>query len=331
MSEKTEERKLTLGAILPNTKLFGGVKRFFELGSILRARGHRFVIFSPEGLSPTWYSDPCDVDKISNVGAYRFDALFITEEIFLNDLLTADARQKIFYHVGPRAKLHGVIKHKEVVVFTNSTNMYDLDKRKYGIESVQAYGGVHVPAEAKPYVGASPIHIMAYGRLTRKGKGTSLVIRACEKLHRMGYAIKLLLFDTPIDDRSKSEIEKFTCKVPFEFIIDHPVSKNDLLFKRADIFVAAEKKGGWSNTAAEALASGVPLVGTRTGTRDFLFHNETGLRVWRHPYFIRKALEKLINNPDLARTLAANGRKKIAAYSWDRLADFIESYVYSRR
>ena len=95
-------------------------------------------------------------------------------------------------------------------------------------------------------------------------------------------------------------------------------------------FVAAEKKGGWSNTAAEALAAGVPLIGTSTGTKDFLIQNETGLLVWRHPYFIRKAIEKLLTNPELAHKLAANGRRKIAEFSWEALADVIESYVSSR-
>jgi glycosyltransferase involved in cell wall biosynthesis len=93
--------------------------------------------------------------------------------------------------------------------------------------------------------------------------------------------------------------------------------------------VAAEKKGGWSNTAAEALAAGVPVIGTKIGTRDFLIDMETGIKVWRHPYFIRRAIEKLIRQPALAQTLAANGRKKIEDFSWKKLADFIEAYALS--
>lgn len=44
------ERKLTMAAILPHTKLFGGVKRFLELGSVFESHGHRFLVFTPEAL-----------------------------------------------------------------------------------------------------------------------------------------------------------------------------------------------------------------------------------------------------------------------------------------
>ena len=268
---------------------------------------------------------------MTNLPHYRLDALFFTQVEFLDDLLNANAKLKILYHIGPRVILNQVLKHKEIIIFANSSNMFELDKRKYGIRPVKAYGGIHIPEQIEvKRIEGEPFKIMAYGRLSRKGKGTSLVVKACEKLYRMGYNIKLLLFDSPLDEASREKIQRFDCNVPFEFVLNHPVQENSSLFARADAFVAAEKKGGWSNTAAEALASGVALIGTSTGTRDFLVHNQTGLRVWRHPYFIRKALERIINDPALARTLAANGREKIAAYSWTRLADFIELYIASR-
>lgn len=320
---------LKFGAILPHTKLFGGVRRFLELGKILIERSHDFTIFTADGLYPDWFSFPGRIEKIDNLKDYKLDALFLTEERFLPNLVAAQSKLKVLYHVGPRVSLKEALRHKEVTIFANSTNMFEYGKRKYGIEPVKAYGGVHIPSTTKNVLAKPPVSIMAFGRLSRKGKGTSLVVKACEKLYRKGYNIKLLLFDTPIDEKSVSLIEKFTSKVPFEFITNHPVAKNDELFSRADIFVAVEKKGGWSNTAAEALASGLALVGTQTGTRDFLFHNKTGLVVWRHPYFIRKALEKLINNPSLARELATNGRTAIADFSWEKLADFIEEYTHS--
>jgi glycosyltransferase involved in cell wall biosynthesis len=326
------DKKLAMGVILPHTKLFGGVKRFLELGRVFISRGHRFVIFTPAGITPDWYPGSCPVEKTSKLSDYELDALFLTQVEFLEDLLEANTGLKILYHIGPRVILHQVLKHKEIVVFANSSNMFELDKRKYGITPVKALGGIHIPELASPPREAGdPFTIMAYGRLSRKGKGTSLVVKACEKLFRKGYNVQLLLFDSPTDAVGVERIKKFTCKVPFEFVADHPVRENPALFSKADVFVAAERKGGWSNTAAEALASGVPLIGTATGTRDFLIHNETGLLVWRHPYFIRRAIEKLINDETLRKKLATNGRKKIAEFSWENLATFIESYVNSRR
>lgn len=327
----TMMKKLKMGAILPHTKLFGGVKRFFELGSVFINHGNEFTVFTPEGAAPDWYPNSCRVEKISKLHAYDLDAIFLTETDFLDDFLQANATLRIFYHVGPRVRLARVLAHKEVIVFVNSSNMYELDKKKYGIEAVRALGGIHIPVSHKPERKENdPFTVMAYGRLSRRGKGTSLVVKACEKLHRKGYHVKLLLFDSPLDGDSLQRIKKFRCNVPFEFVVNHPVSENNALFRQADVFVAAERKGGWSNTAAEALAAGVPLIGTVTGTKDFLVHGETGLVVWRHPYFIRKAIEKLIHDPDLARRLALNGRKKIEAFNWETLAGFIESYVGRR-
>jgi glycosyltransferase involved in cell wall biosynthesis len=262
---------------------------------------------------------------------YELDAVFLTESDFLDDFLEARARLRIFYHVGPRVNLRTVLKHKEVIVFVNSSNMFDLDKRKYGIEAIKAFGGIHVPdLSEKNKDEGDPFVVMAYGRLSRKGKGTMLVVKACEKLYRMGYHIKLLLFDSPIDEISRKRIENFQCSVPYEFVVNHPVQENSRLFARADAFVAAEKKGGWSNTAAEALASGLALVGTSTGTRDFLFHNQTGILVWRHPYFIRRALQQIINDPALRERLALRGREKIMEFNWESLSMFIESFITSR-
>jgi glycosyltransferase involved in cell wall biosynthesis len=326
-SPRPPDRKLVLAAILPHVLLFGGVRRFFELGNLLIQRGHQFLIFTPLGELPDWFSFHGRIEKVNSLSNYKIDCIFFTQEEFLEDIVRSNARLKILYHVGPRVKLYKTLKYRNIVIFSNSTNMYELDKRKYGIETVKAYGGVHIPPQSENTFKTQPVKIMAYGRLARKGKGTSLVVKACEKLYRLGYNVELLLFDSPIDADSREKIQKFSCKVPFQFILNHPVAQNDQLFSRADVFVAAEKKGGWSNTAAEALASCVPLVGTKVGTRDFLIHNETGLRVWRHPFFIRKAIEKLINNPEFARSLARNGRKKIESFSWDKLADFVESYV----
>lgn len=316
------EQSIHFGVILPNTKLFGGVRRFFELGKILHRKGHRMTIFSPEGQYPDWFEYPGEVQQLSSLDQYALDVLIITEHQFLKELVQANARVKCFYHVGPRAKLNDVLKHKDIIILANSTNMYLYDKKKYGIEAVKAVGGVHISKEPKILIESNePFTIMCYGRLSRKGKGTGLVVRAAEKLHRLGYNVKLILFDKPLDEKSQRKIDEFKTSVPFEFILNHPVDQNEVLFKRADVFVAVEKKGGWCNTAAEAMACGVPVVASKTGTADFLIDGVTGLKVWRHPYFIRRALQKLIKDISLRRKLADHAYQKIQEFGWEPLSE----------
>lgn len=325
------QSSFTIAVILPNTKLFGGVRRFFELGEIFISMGHQMVVFTKEAKYPDWFKFSGIVDHLDNIKNYSLDCLFITEPDFLDELVNSNSKLKVFYHVGPRASLTQVLRHKEIIVFTNSTNMYLMDKKKYGIESIKAFGGVHIPKVPKQIKSTqSPFVIMCYGRLSRKGKGTGIVVKAAEKMYKSGMDVKLLLFDSPLDEKSKRLIESFKPKVPFEFVLNHPVDQNEELFKRADTFVAVEKKGGWSNTAAEALASGIPLVASNTGTNDFLITGVTGLKVWRHSYFVKKALVKLMNNLPLQQTLAENGRKKMETLSWPTLANKILDIITTK-
>lgn len=320
-----------IGVILPHCRLFGGVRRFFELGEIFISHGHEVFIFTPDGIPPDWFLFSGTVASLEKLQEHNLTLLFITEPVFLDTMVAADARLKVFYHVGPRAKLGDVLNHKDIYIFSNSTNMYLYDKKKYDIETIKAIGGVHIPEKAKVITAhQDPFAIMCYGRLSRKGKGTNIVVKAAERLYKKGYPVKLLLFDSPLDDKGRQQIEAFRPKLPFEFIVNHPVDENDALFKRADVFVAVEKKGGWSNTAAEALAAGVPLIASNTGTNDFLIHNITGLKVWRHSFFVQRAILKMLGDISLQQKLATNGREKMKEFSWHTLARFIMNFIDSK-
>jgi glycosyltransferase involved in cell wall biosynthesis len=320
-----------IGVILPHCRLFGGVRRFFELGELFIHMGHRMYIFTPDGAAPDWFPFSGTIEKLENLDNHSLTLLFITEPVFLSNLLNAHADIKVMYHVGPRAGLGEVLKHPDILIFSNSTNMYLYDQKKYGIQTIKAIGGVHIPEQAKEINSPQhPFAIMCYGRLSRKGKGTNIVVKAARRLYKKGFAVKLLLFDAPLDDKGRQQIKDFNPGLPFEFILDHPVQNNAELFKRADVFVAVEKKGGWSNTAAEALAAGVPLIASNTGTNDFLTHHVTGLKVWRHSFFVERAIRKLMGNIALQQKLAYNGREKMKQYSWESLAAFIIYFIDDR-
>lgn len=86
-------------------------------------------------------------------------------------------------------------------------------------------------------------------------------------------------------------------RVPHEFYLNLPQSKMAWLFSQADIFVSAEWRAGWSNTTGEAMACCLPVVCTKSGTRDFAFHNQTALVVpFSHAFFLRRQIRRLIED-----------------------------------
>jgi glycosyltransferase involved in cell wall biosynthesis len=322
---------MRLAAILPHTKLYGGVKRFFEMGDVIVKRGHEFYVFTPEGKAPDWYHGKVETRSTSSLYDQAFDALFITEIQYLDILKKASARRKILYFVRPSDDLRLLKKYPEVEVFANSTNSLVIAKSKYGIEAFKAFGGINTdrfyPREDVAIEKNHIFTIMVYGRLVEKKKGTMLVVKACERLYRLGYPLRMLLFDTPVNEKAKLAIERFHTHVPYDFVLNHPVERNLELYHRADIFVAAEKNAGHSNTAAEAMASGVPVIGTDSGTKDFLIHEETGWVVPRKSSRIAEAIALLIVDEELRRRLARQAREKIKMYNWDALAEKILSHI----
>lgn len=323
---------MTIGVILPHTKLYGGVKRFLELGNIFIDKGHDFILFTQKGDTPNWFSFKGQIKTFSDISNYTLDALFFTEVQYLDLVSNATARHKIFYFVRGNDNLKPLKQNPEIEFFANSTNMYLVAKKKFNIEAFKAFGGINTemyrPKEIKkaPH---SPFTIMAYGRLREKKKGTMIVVKACELLYKRNKNIQLILFDTPVDDKMKKSIEDFHTKVPYEFITHHPVEKNPELFRRADVFIAPEKRAGWANTAVEAMASGVAVIATTSGTADFLFHEKTGLVCKRNRFSIARAIKRLMHENELRLKLAKGGLEEIQDFNWKKLANHIEKHILS--
>lgn len=246
---------MTLGVLLPHTKLYGGVKRFLELGNIFVAKGHRFIVFTPDGAGPTWFDFKGEMSTFSRINEFTLDALWTTTPEMMPMVKASGARHKIFYHVRKRERISNLMKDKDVEVFACSTNIYEYDLKKYHRKTFKAIGGVTV-ANYQPKqsyeVKGRPFVVMAYGRIVERVKGTHYVVSACEKLYAQGYDIKLLLYDTPVDDNAARRLKEFKCKCPLEFVIGHPFDRNSELFNRADCFVSAENPhySGWNNSVA---------------------------------------------------------------------------------
>jgi len=89
------------------------------------------------------------------------------------------------------------------------------------------------------------------------------------------------------------------------------------------VFVLSSYLEGLSSSILDAMASGVPVVATRTGgVPEVVIDRRTGLLVPpRNPRALAEAIGRLLDNPGLARELAANARERVKDFSADAMVE----------
>jgi glycosyltransferase involved in cell wall biosynthesis len=200
---------------------------------------------------------------------------------------------------------------------------------------VDAAGGVSLerfhppvpdPRASRPQEEA--VRVLVYGRVSRARKGTWLAARAVERAAE-GVPVTLTFFDSP--PSGESPVLPGPLRIPHQWVLNPTQEALASLYREADLFVSAERRAGWCNTAAEAMASGAAVVCTRSGTEDFAVDGVTASVVrWRWTRALAAAIRPLLRDPARRAALAARGRERIQAFSWERTADRIEGALTER-
>jgi glycosyltransferase involved in cell wall biosynthesis len=313
-----------IAAVLPHVEVFGGVRRYLEIGNELVRRGHAFTLFHPTGEPPAWLPFLGETRPFSELAAESYDVGLSGEYSILPRFDALRARAKFFYFVLEGHKLEREAARRPYRFLGNSEGICRRIERKYGLVCDRAPGGVN-PAIFHPLETRPPrdtFNILGYGRIYKRRKGVRHVIRAVEGLRRRHPRLKLLFFDSPVGLDRRDPRPMIRTKVPHEFFLSLPQDRMAELFSLADLFVSAERRAGWSNTTAEAMACGVPVVCTPSGTLDFAEDGVTAL-VSSHPrpFLLRRRISRLIEDDSLRLHLAGAGLARIREFTWARLAD----------
>lgn len=330
---------LRIAVALPHLGVYGGIRRFLELGSVWASRGHQIALFTPRtgaGQRP-WLPFPGQVEDLAALSSGRWDAVLSPDpDLFLS--AAAPGALKVFYAV-----LEGAPRAKEAwrradIVLANSVGIRRHLARR-GVRAIDAAGGVNTaqfrPPEPDPRVGrlerGEPLRALVYGRMSRARKGSWIAARAIESASRWARVpVELTLFDAP-PERAETPSLPRPLSIPTRWVIGP--SQDDLrdLYAGSDLFVSAERRAGWCNTAAEAMACGAAVVCTRSGTEDFAIDGKTASVVplpWNA--FLSRRIARLLRDPDRLRRMAERGRSKISEFTWERTADRIERAIVER-
>lgn len=194
-----------------------------------------------------------------------------------------------------------------IMVLHNSISVLWLDERQMsrdGPSTAQKIINTVVPNERV---------VLAVGRLSAE-KAFGDLIMAMDHLRRQrpDLLVHLLILG---DGPEKGKIEKFVRHLKLQDRISLPGHVHDVrpYYRRADVVAISSVSEGSPNVLLEAMSAGVPVVATAVGgIPELVAHNETALLVERHnPEALASAINLLLSNPDLAKTLASNARQSI--------------------
>jgi len=324
---------MKIAALLPHLEVFGGVRRYLEIGNELQRRRYRFVLFHPDGGRPDWFDFKGETKPIPVLGEESFDIGICSEFSLLSHFERLQAKAKFFYFL-----LEGHKKEKEVVkrdylFLGNSEGICRRLEKRYHVPCLKVAGGVNpeifYPLERESQ--RNEFRVLCYGRLYRKRKGIQKVIKAVESLYKGHPQLRLIFFDTLVGENKQDPRPLVKTRVPHDFYLNLRQDKMAWLHSQADIFVSAERRAGWSNTTAEAMACQIPVVCTKSGTQDFAFHHKTALVVpFAHPWLLRAQIKRLLENAKLRRGLGRAGYEKIQEFTWSSLVDRLESIFLER-
>jgi glycosyltransferase involved in cell wall biosynthesis len=326
-----------VAAILPGVGVFGGVRRFIEIGNEMVRRGHRYVIYHPEGIAPDWIDFEGEVRPLDALQGARHSVVICNDPPLYNRFRDVPADVRLFYFA-----LEGIPDERAIVnggwtLLANSESMYQYLKRRYRAEAHQVVGGINLDVFRPVHAERDPatFRVLTFGRVSRRKKGVDIVRRAVESLagrsaRRGGRPVKLVLFDHIGFGNEQDPREVFKSTVDCEWHINRSQSELASVYASCDVFVNAERKAGWTNTVAEAMACGVPVVCTRSGTLDMARHRETAwVTRWRHPWFFRTGMEALRDDNFLSSHVREAALAQMEHFSWPRVTDRLLGVIAS--
>ena len=315
-------RGMRIATFLPHTGVFGGVRRFIELGNAWQTAGHEVTLYHPSGEPPAWLPYAGRTAPLAAAAQESSDLAWCADPHTWRAFRAHASGRHIYYCVlerDPTLKL--ALADPRVQLAANSTPLMRSLERSSGRAVMDGVGGIN-PAQfhpgSMPRV-AAPLRVLVNGRRSRPKKGTDLILRALAGLGDVP-PFEIVLFDSPgKGERDPRDLAHLPANA--RYVLDPSQQQLVELYQGAHIFIAAERKAGWCNTALEAMACGCAVACTASGTTDFARDGETALVVpFRHPWFLRRAARRLLMDAALRERLAAAGTAATQRWSWDALS-----------
>jgi glycosyltransferase involved in cell wall biosynthesis len=258
---------MRIALFLPHVGVFGGVRRFVELGNVWTDLGHDVTLHHPDGTAPAWLPFRGRVAPLAAADAPG-DLAFCAEPHTFDAFRAHGASQHVYYCVLEKdSGLARAIADPRIRLAANSTPLRRTVARRSGREVWDGIGGLSLDQFRPPQTPRpdGPLRVLVNGRRSRPKKGTDLILRALAGLWGRVPEFETVLFDSidpndPRDPRDGAPLPQRS-----RYVLNPSQDELVGLYQSAHVFIAAERKAGWCNTALEAMACEVPVIASRVG------------------------------------------------------------------
>lgn len=163
--------------------------------------------------------------------------------------------------------------------------------------------------------------ITTVSRLVKKN-GIDILIEAAKELEIDNWELKII-GGGPEEKRLKNLAKKSGIAEKTKFIGSVSNEEVPKYLAEADVFVRPSRSEGLGSAFLEAMAAGIPIIGTNVGgIPDFLEDGKTGLFVKTDdPKDLAEKIDTVLGDEKLRKGLSENGRKLVEErYNWDKIA-----------
>jgi len=236
----------------------------------------------------------------------------------------------------PKSRINWLMKIIEMIAYkladaiiTTSQTNFEYVERNYSPSGTHVLIPNYIETEVfKPMdIAKKKGTICFIGRLTKQKNLFTLL----EALKGLPYTLTIIG-----SGEQEEQLKKFAAenKVEANFLGNVPNHELPKILNQHELFILPSLWEGMPKTLLEAMACGMPVIGTRIdGTKEVIEHGRNGILCSTNTDSIREAIVTLMEDRELRQRLGENARKRIVEdYSLANLADkelrLMEELVY---
>ena len=256
-------------AAVPHLHCTGGIRRFLEIGNEFVKRGYEYSILVPKMEPLNWFKFNGKTEIWTRVPDMHFDAIIVGTIALFPRVYRVATRHYVYVIDDDYLNKYFQILNK---FFVNKVFLSNRRFSKLFPNAVVVEGGVDTPHKFRP------------------------------KKVRVGFYDKIY--------KNNKEIREQLGDLPNVELVPLIGIKNDDLcdyYHSLDYFVTWESKGSWCNTAAEALACGIPVITNGYNCEPFM---DRVIKV--------NSLRDYFENP-------------MHQFSWSKVVDVLEEYMIPKK